>query len=345
MLYARSLSRRAQVSIHNGGYVIVQRYSVVQSSDKEDIALKAGSAGQEKHRYKKGRVFVSASEIANLVDANPHVSVGDAVERLWERNNSRKFKEALARNKLQSFTQEERLKELGALELASSVVETEDPKEYEQRLRKTLKQATTIQDRTVIKDFINTSRGIKQEKTTFESLKQKHPLAKLDTDSNLHQKTINIPDTEVEYMISGYIDGVELNNQRIIEIKNRQSRLFNHVPLYEQVQCQAYLFLTGLTVCEHTESFRGILQSTTLRYEPIFWNHVIERLNKVILAFDRLLTDTTVQDNFLQTRQLVATTQETSAKKRSVKSSKRSSIYGVKETVEEKDENTEGLDK
>jgi len=348
MLYARSLLRRAQFSIHNGGYVILRRYCIVQSSDEEDVGLKAGSAGQERHRYKKGRVFVSASEIANLINANPHVSVGDAVERLWERNNSRKFKEALDRNKLQSFTQEERLKELGVFELATSVIETEEPEEYEQQLRKTLRRATTIQDRTVIKDFINTSRGIKQEKTTFESLKQKHPSAKLNTDSNLYQKTISIPDAEIEYMISGYIDGVELNNQRIIEIKNRQSRLFNHVPLYEQVQCQAYLFLTGLAVCEHTESFRGIMQSTTLHYEPIFWNHVIERLNKVILAFDRLLKDTTVQDNFLQTRQLFVTAQESSAKKRSVNSSKRSkrsSIYEMKEAVEETNGNTEVLGK
>lgn len=348
MLYARCLLRQGQFSIHNGGYVLVRRYCVVQTSDKEDVALKAGSAGQERHRYKKGRVFVGASEIANLINANPHVSVGDSVERLWERNNSRKFKEALARNKLQSFTQEERLKELGVFELATSVVETEDSKEYEQQLMKTLKRATTIQDRTVIKDFINASRGIKQERITFESLKQKHPSAKLNTDGNLYQKTINIPDTEIEYMISGYIDGVELNNQRIIEIKSRQNRLFNHVPLYEQVQCQAYLFLTGLTVCEHTESFRGILQSTTLHYEPIFWNHVIERLNKVILAFDRLLKDVTLQDNFLRTRRLVAITQEASTKKGSAKLSKRfkrSSIYEAKETVEEKNENTEVLGK
>lgn len=343
MQQGRGLLRRAQFGIRNGSYVNFRTYSAKLEVD-ENVAVKP-DFGQE--RYKKGRVFVSASEIANLINLNPHISVGDAVERLWEKNNKRKFTEALARNKLQTFTQEKRLKELGVLELATSVVETDDPTEYQQRLTKTMKRAATARDRAVVKDFINTSRGIKQEKTTFESLKRKHPFASLDTDGSLYQKAVNIPETEVEYLISGYIDGVELNNQRIVEIKNRQSRLFDHVPLYEQVQCQAYLFLTGLTVCEHTESYRGTLQSTTLHYEPVFWNHIIERLNKVILAFDHLLKDNTVQDKFLQTRQLVETTHEKGSRRGRAMSSKHSnkSIYEVKEMVEKEHQDTKELGK
>ena len=316
-----------------------RRYS---SPKAEKAARLTGSRHDE--RYKKGRTFDSASEIANLINLNPHVSVGDAIERLWERNNKRVFNLALARNKLQSFTQEERLKELGLLELANAVIGTEDQKEYQKMLNDALVQTSSRQDRNVVKDFINTSRGIKHEKVTFENLKKRDTRAKLAVDTNLYQRTINIPDSNVQYLISGYIDGVEINNQRIIEIKTRQHRLFNHVPLYEQVQCQAYLYLTGLAVCEHTESFRAAMRSTTLSYEPVFWGRVLERLNRVILAFDAMIKDISAQDAFLQSRDLFASTVAgngtkgaTAAPRRSIKSS----IYEIKDESYTKSERIE----
>ena len=253
-------------------------------------------------RRKFGTVFVGGSEVASLINLNPHVTVADAIERLWEKTNRKLFREALTRNRLEFYTQEERLEELGALSLAKAVVEADDPKEYRERLATTLEKATTVQDRNIVKDFINTSRGIKSEKETFELLKENRPNGDLKRDGNRYHKAINIPCSRLSYLLSGYIDGVETDNRRIVEIKTRQSRLFHHVPLYEQVQCQAYLFLTGLSTCEHVESFRGTHLSTTLQHDPLFWNHVVERLNQVIIAFYRLLNDETIQDDFLQRR-------------------------------------------
>jgi len=271
-----------------------------QDTDEAPLPLEVN----DKARFKKGRLFVSASEIANLINLNPHVSVGDAVERLWEKNNRRSFTEALARNKLRSYTPEERLKDLGVLQLASAAATTEDPKTHQQQLRKAVKAALSPQDKSVVRDFVNTSRGIRHEKTAFETLKQLNPLAKFEHDKNLYQRSVEIPGTDLQYLISGYIDGVERNQNRVIEIKNRQHRFFNQVPLYEQVQCQAYLFLTELEVCEHTESYRGELKSTTLRFEPVFWNHIVQKLGKVVLGLDGLLKDFALQDKFLQTRVL-----------------------------------------
>jgi hypothetical protein len=259
-------------------------------------------------RY-KGRPFIGASEISNLINMNPHVSVGDAFERLWQKNNKRSFTKALARNELRVFTLEERMQEMGVLDIATAVVETDDPKEYREQMNEALKHAVTAQDKNVVRDFVNTSRGIKHEKKTFENLRQQDPTAGVSSDGNLYRKIINIPDSSLEYVISGYIDGIELNNNRIIEIKNRQNRLFNKVPMYEQVQCQAYLFLTGVPACEHTEAYRGRHQTTTLHFDPLFWAQVIERLSRVVAVYDVLIGDSNVQDTFLQTHDLFTATQ------------------------------------
>lgn len=278
-------------------------------------------------------VYVAASEIASLISLNPYTSAGDAIERLWEKNNRKTFREALTRNKLRSFTPQERLKDLGVLELATAVVDAEDTKTYNEKLNKTLRQVSTAQDQKVVQDFVNTSRGTKHEKVTFETLKQTRPSSKFESDATRYQQSIQVPNSLMEYIITGYIDGVEANNNRIIEIKNRQRRFLNHVPLYEQVQCQAYLFLTGLQVCEHTESFRGEIKTTTLRFEPLFWNQIIAKLNQVILAFGDLLVDVSLQDNFLRTRLISLDEPSSKTRSRNKTIQGRSMIYEAEETI------------
>ena len=331
------------------GIVAFRRFAVFRrvltAPEVEGNGSKASKADSE--GYKRRPLFVGASEIANLIGANPHVSVGEAVERLWEKNNRRTFSEALARNKLRSVAQEERLKELGVLEMAVAVVETEDVNEYRQRLRKTLQRTTASQDKSVVRDYINTSRGIKYEKTIFESLQRQDSSVKLETDAKRYQRMIGIPNSALRYRITGYIDGVETNSKRIIEIKNRQSRLFNHVPLYEQVQCQAYLFLTELEVCEHTESFQRALQTTTLRWEPVFWKTVVERLNRVILVVDHLLKDVIVQDLFLQSGDIFSSTRgKLDDRKVGARSLNfKSSLYGIENAVDIEAEDSKKLGK
>jgi hypothetical protein len=253
---------------------------------------------------RKYRPFVGVSEIASLINVNPYVSVADAVERLWEKNNKRSFKEALQRNKIKSYTPEERLDALGLLELTTSIVEADNQEKYKQRLGKALQQVPTTEDRKVLRDFVNTCRGIRTEKRIFNSMKEHRPTAQLESDPRLYQRLISIPETAIQYYISGYIDGVEADKGRIIEIKTRQNRLFDRVPLYEQVQCQGYMFLTGLRQCEHTESFQGKVQSTTLLYQAEFWERVLQQLNTVIVTFVELLSTIGAQDLFLQTRDL-----------------------------------------
>jgi hypothetical protein len=230
------------------------------------------------------------------------VKVSEAIERLWEKTNGRSFSEAIARNELESFTSKERLKSIGLLEVATSVVETDVHEKYEKQMKEVLRKAPTSQDRTLIRDFVQTARGVKAEIRTFEVLKAQR--FELQSDNKLYQQFIHIPHSKTKYLISGYIDGVELGKDRLVEIKSRQNRLFGHVPLYEQVQCQAYMFLTGLKTCEHTESFEGRVKSTTLHYEPAFWEEVIRQLNSVVLAFGKMLRDSRSQDRFLQTGSL-----------------------------------------
>src|SRR5277367_1361461 len=104
MLQSHRLLPRVQVGIVKScRFSVFRRLLIDLGADNDGCT----NTGVEPNGKRRRRLFVSASEIANLINANPHVSVGDAVERLWEKNNRRTFSEALARNKLESFTQEE----------------------------------------------------------------------------------------------------------------------------------------------------------------------------------------------------------------------------------------------
>jgi hypothetical protein len=330
MLRARDILKRVHISIVRPEFGIGHRRYSTNDPTSAGGGLTALSASGQKVEEDSGGpsstwqypVYVGASEIAGLISLNPYHSASDAIERLWEKNNRKTFRTALVRNQLQTFTPEERLKDLGVLDLATAIIDAEDPRAYQKKLDKTLRKVSTAQDQSVLRDFVNTSRGRKHEPITFENLKQTRPSTKFESDATRYQRSIQIPESVIEYIIAGYVDGVDTTNNRIIEIKNRQRRFLNFVPLYEQVQCQAYLFLTGVDVCEHTESFRGELKSTTLRYEPAFWKQVIERLNAVILAYTDMMADISLQDEFLQKRE-----KDEGIKTRS-KKAKQSQVHG-----------------
>lgn len=67
----------------------------------------------------------------------------------------------------------------------------------------------------------------------------------------------------------GIIDG--RRGDSIVEIKNRQRRLFHKVPTYEYVQCQVYMKLTGTHKCVLIESFEGASKEHPLEFSDAFW--------------------------------------------------------------------------
>lgn len=56
----------------------------------------------------------------------------------------------------------------------------------------------------------------------------------------------------------------EKEEELIVEVKNRQSRIFKFVPLRELVQIQNYFYLTGLKKCLFVEKFGGEIWKTII---------------------------------------------------------------------------------
>lgn len=83
----------------------------------------------------------------------------------------------------------------------------------------------------------------------------------------------------------GFIDGVK--DGKIVEIKNRQNRLFGRVPEYERVQCIVYMKLTGAQQCTLIENFNGNSNSHEITFDESEWG----RLYPDILSFAHELNE------------------------------------------------------
>lgn len=72
----------------------------------------------------------------------------------------------------------------------------------------------------------------------------------------------------------GIIDGRK-DSETIVEIKNRQKRLFGYVPIYEYIQCQVYMKLTGTQKCTLIEQFGDASNTFDIEFSYTMWEFEI----------------------------------------------------------------------
>ena len=90
------------------------------------------------------------------------------------------------------------------------------------------------------------------------------------------------------FYIIGEIDGL-LNNDTIIEIKNRTNRLFNCIYNYEKVQIIMYMHLCGLKHSKLVENFNNQINIIDLDMDEDFLKYVLNKIYKFSKFYDELL--------------------------------------------------------
>jgi len=90
------------------------------------------------------------------------------------------------------------------------------------------------------------------------------------------------------------VGGVLTRDMRaIVEIKNRRSRLFGRVPMYERVQVEAYMRMYEVDRAAHVESFRGEERVTWLERDDALWGRVVDAAHQGLSSqLERLEAET-----------------------------------------------------
>lgn len=126
-----------------------------------------------------------------------------------------------------------------------------------------------------IKQDLRMRRGNLKEDNNLDKIEDKRNIVINNRNTQMYEKVLyNIEDHQV--VIRGKIDG--MNEEYIVETKNRTKRLFNMIPEYEKVQLNAYMFLTDKTKSLHIEHFNDNSNEKEYEFDKLFWEDCIDKI-------------------------------------------------------------------
>lgn len=151
-------------------------------------------------------------------------------------------------------------------------------KKIDENIDNVLKNKDNSELKKYLNGHINKKRGIKNEDKIIKEYSKKYNKKITDNNSKLYK--IHLFDIEkYKIYICGKIDGIE--NDELIEVKNRKNRLFTFIPEYEQIQIQIYFKLTGLSTGKLIQNYNEEQSILPINQDDNIWNTIIEELNIV----------------------------------------------------------------
>ena len=137
--------------------------------------------------------------------------------------------------------------------------------------------------KSLYKDLIK-SKGNKNESKSLNKHEKVINTRITGRNNTLYKKHL-YSDDKYKIIIQGKIDGM-INNDTVVESKNRSKRLFHKIPEYEKVQLEAYLFLTNTDRALHIENYNDHSVETYYYTNSEFWNYCISKIIDFVVSFN-----------------------------------------------------------
>lgn len=128
---------------------------------------------------------------------------------------------------------------------------------------------------------VNHHQGRTEEPVAIAQYQAQHQT--IVTGNNAQGFSLEIPDVSgtTRWILYGKVDGFD--GQQLIEVKNRVNRLFCTIPLYERIQMECYMRMTGSESCKLVQRHQDRLDSQVLTRDDALWHDLILPGLKMIL--------------------------------------------------------------
>ena len=231
------------------------------------------------------KVVIKASDVAACVGLHSYKSQGEVLDDMWKKYGPDTFAGETRDDRnlkaLESSLEAQKLLQ------AALQVETNSSKEVQQLVEISMdliKKDTTLTEPQKgmvcdhIRKMLYTTHGTKTEDVTADLDE-----SELYKDNTFYSyPLINIEGTQ--YEIVGRIDRYQLKEdgtKSLVEIKNRTKGLFNKVRVYEMIQVQAYLAMTGMKEARLIEQYNNERRSYLIEKDEDSWvDTIIPKLNE-----------------------------------------------------------------
>ena len=128
-----------------------------------------------------------------------------------------------------------------------------------------------------VKQDLRMTRGNIKEDRNLNKTQQKRNITIDSRNAQMYEKELYVdPDRNYQVFLRGKIDG--MNDEYIVETKNRTKRLFNMIPDYEKVQLNAYMFMTGKDKALHIECYNEDQNSVEYDFDKLFWDDCCDKV-------------------------------------------------------------------
>jgi hypothetical protein len=248
-------------------------------------------------------LLIYASELAACLNRNKYKSVNECTRLIWTRYDSESYNSALMRNELEPEESVEKILESsGVKESIQLLIRENDQKnslKLEDEIKKVFQDSNDSNvelDKKLmnqVKSFIHTSKGTRDEEKSLDLVQEETGIAIEQRNSKFYKKKIN-----EKVSVGGRVDGIQ-SDGTLVEMKNRQYRFFNVVPIYEKIQVHVYMFLTDRQECKLIESFRGKTKTTMITFDQNLWDSIKIEIEAFAESFHNLQEDPKLQDHLL----------------------------------------------
>ena len=263
-------------------------------------------------------IYLNASEIASLINKNKYNSQEDAIHdvlcRIKKEKNNNDLNKLTAINKnellelLELFTKKKLINEENyktykntlintnetnitqisknildnVSETAINTKNTNNSKKIENSIKTNIKNVVKNKNITLVENYINghinKNRGIVNENKIINIYEKKNNIKIKENNSKLYKMKLFTIDIYNIY-ICGKIDGIIDNT--LIEIKNRRNRLFEFIPVYEQIQTEIYFRLTNLENGKLIQNYNNTTSEFLIYKNDELWSSIKNDIFKV----------------------------------------------------------------
>ena len=204
--------------------------------------------------------YVQSSEVASLIGVNQYNPVEQAMLRFMKRVNYRQFKDivkVINVNEVVLVTDALLKKNKTVRNLFYEAINAKDNdilQNYFEKIYEAIEETTyyktmkeSIQNE--VKSRINKKRGNKYEHKGINQYEKKTKCVVTDRNSEMFEKIVK-REEDYTIVLRAKIDGIDRDNDCLIEHKNRVNELFEKIPSYEKVQLEIYMHITKLGSCK-----------------------------------------------------------------------------------------------
>lgn len=247
-------------------------------------------------------LLLYASEVSGCIGMNPYKSSAECALKIWERIDYDTYAACYNRTRPPvEITPEQFIEENPNVhEDLNKIVETTDFENVDTLFEESVKKYELTDEEIIkgLRSYVYTNRGKKGESPALDRYQKRISKNIVDRNRKFYKARMEYAPGKT-LLLGGRVDGLTEDGE-LVEIKNRQRRIFDKIPDYEMIQIHIYMFLVGLQCCHFVQSYGGEEKSEMIDFDVTFWDTLKHKIFTFARRMDVLLCTETVQDNLMR---------------------------------------------